>query len=270
MIVTSDTKIGVILKARPEALEAIVSLSPHFTKLRNPLLRKIMASRATIKMACQISGCRVEDFSEKLKPFGFTFEKASVSISNTTTDHKPTFMQNLNVESISELDVRPVIDAGKDPFKLIMGKINELKQGQIFKLINSFEPMPLIELLEQKGFKHHVEHMGKNYVVTYFDKGDSGEIEFETPQSDNVNWNEALRIFEGKIIETDVRQMEMPMPMHTIIQELDRLPDDHALFVFHKRVPVFLLPELKERKFNYRIREISDTEVHLLIFKKQS
>ena len=65
----------------------------------------------------------------------------------------------------------------------------------------------------------------------------------------------------------DVRNLEMPKPMLTILDALGHLPSETALFVYHKRIPVFLLPELKERKFDYRIKEISDGEVHLLIFK---
>jgi hypothetical protein len=61
--------------------------------------------------------------------------------------------------------------------------------------------------------------------------------------------------------------MEMPKPMMTILEALDVLADDQALYVYHKRIPVFLLPELQERKFDYRIKKIGDGEVYLLIFK---
>jgi hypothetical protein len=68
------------------------------------------------------------------------------------------------------------------------------------------------------------------------------------------------------LITVDVRHLEMPQPMLTILAELDQLPADKALFVYHKRIPVFLLPELSDRKLDYRIQEISEGEVHLLIF----
>ena len=60
----------------------------------------------------------------------------------------------------------------------------------------------------------------------------------------------------------------MPLPMLTIIDKLESLNVDTALFVYHKRIPVFLLPELKEKKFNFLIKEIDNSEVHLLIFKE--
>ena len=65
----------------------------------------------------------------------------------------------------------------------------------------------------------------------------------------------------------DVRQLEMPQPMMTILGAIEKLPEDKALFVYHKRIPVFLLPELRERKFDYRIKEAGANEVRLLIFK---
>jgi hypothetical protein len=65
----------------------------------------------------------------------------------------------------------------------------------------------------------------------------------------------------------DVRHLEMPQPMITILDNLDHLPNETALYVYHKRIPVFLLPELAQRGFEYRIKEIQDGEVHLLIFR---
>lgn len=65
----------------------------------------------------------------------------------------------------------------------------------------------------------------------------------------------------------DVRNLEMPKPMMTILELIEKLPQGNALFVFHKRIPVFLLPELKNRGFDFRIKEINENQVHLLIFK---
>lgn len=265
-----QTKIGAILKEKPEALEAIVSISPHFNKLRNPLLRKFIASRTTIKMASQVGGCSVEDFFDKLRPLGFVVDASDITPNASVSSASPSLTAELKNLKMVELDVRSLIESGKDPFNIIMGKIKQLTPDQMLKLINSFEPVPLIELLAKKGFEYQVEHFDENYVVTYFHKKEGNTIEVEPPlATENSDWDDLLHYFKEKTQPIDVRQMEMPLPMHTILEALDNLPDDYLLFVHHKRVPVFLLPELKERKFDYRIREISDNEVHLLIFKSQ-
>ncbi|MEO6632815.1 MAG: DUF2249 domain-containing protein, partial [Mucilaginibacter sp.] len=80
------------------------------------------------------------------------------------------------------------------------------------------------------------------------------------------DWDEVQKRYQGKFIVLDVRHLEMPLPMTTILDALDKLPVVNALYVYHKRIPVFLLPELVQRNFDYRIKEISEGEVHLIIF----
>lgn len=266
-----NTKIAAILKDKPEALEAIISISPRFNKLRNPLLRKLMASRTTIQMASRVGDCAVEDFFEKLRPLGFKVDVTSPSENRNEAEPLPLFMNNLDARQIVELDVRPVIEAGNDPLKIILAKIKNLNTGHVLKLINSFEPMPLIDLLRKQGFESYVETVDDDCVITYFNKTAESNFSDEETLSTNLpEFENAVSRFGEKIIYTDVSEMEMPQPMLTILDNLDKLPVGYALFVYHKRVPIFLIPELRERNFDYCIKEVSDTEVHLLIFGKES
>lgn len=265
--INANTKIASILKQRPEALEAIISISPKFNKLRNPLLRKIMASRTSISMASKIGGCSVNDFFSKLQPLGFLIDNRVVPEESQKPGAVPGFMKSASKAAMLELDVRSVIEAGKDPFHLILEKIGQLQTGQILKLINSFEPVPLIQLLARQGFETYTETAAANLIFTYFFRpGEVKPVNTGTKQAAG-DWDEMLQRFEGKIITVDVRSLEMPQPMFRILEELDKLPEDKALYVYHKRIPVFLLPELNEGKFDYRIKEISDAEVHMLICK---
>ena len=81
MLINEQTKIAALLKHHPDALEKIISLSSDFKKLRNPLLRKLMAGRTSIAMASKIGGCLPEDFFKILAPLGF--EKDKTEIVNT-------------------------------------------------------------------------------------------------------------------------------------------------------------------------------------------
>ena len=47
MIINAGTKIAAILKQNAAALDAIVAVNPKFEKLRNPILRKVMAGRSS-------------------------------------------------------------------------------------------------------------------------------------------------------------------------------------------------------------------------------
>lgn len=266
--IDANTKIGAIIKQHPDALEAIVSISPKFEKLRNPVLRKLIAGRASIAMASKIGGCTIKDFFTKLEPLGFEVDKTVSGEEKEETKVVPDFVKNIKPELTVELDVRPVIEGGNDPLKLILEKVKEVRVGQVLKIINSFEPTPLMLLLGKQGFESYSETINDNLVFTYFyKKSDKSFPEGEIKPEASIGWDEIMQRFEGKLQTVDVRELEMPQPMMTILEALENLPDDKALFVFHKRIPVFLLPELAEKKLDYHIREISEGEVHMLIFK---
>lgn len=265
--INANTKIAVLLKENPDALEAIISISPRFNKLRNPLLRKLMAARTSINMASKVGGCTVDDFFKKLEPLGFTIDKNNVADDNADQKQAPVFIQNIKVADIVELDVRAELESGKDPLNLILKAVKPLQPGQVLKLINSFEPVPLILLLEKQGFESYTEIVSDNLVHTFFHKNQATSIKEADTSKAGEGWDEMLQRFTGKLETVDVRQLEMPLPMLTILDALEKLPDEKALYVIHKRIPVFLLPELTDRKFDYRIKEVADGEVYLLIFK---
>lgn len=267
MTINANTKIATLLKENPDALEAIISISPRFNKLRNPLLRKLMAARTSINMASKVGGCTVNDFFKKLEPLGFTSDKNIIADDSTDQKQIPGFVQNITLADIVELDVRVEIESGKDPLNLILKAVKQLQPGQLLKLINSFEPVPLILLLEKQGFESYVETINENLVNTFFHKNQGTPMKEVDTSKASLGWDEIWQRFTDKIVTVDVRLLEMPLPMLTILDELDKLPDGKALYVIHKRIPVFLLPELTERKFDYRIKEVGDGEVYLLIFK---
>ncbi len=267
MTINADTKIATLLKQSPGALEAIVSINSKFEKLRNPLLRKLMAGRTSIRMASKISGNSLEDFYSKLKPLGFEIDKAIPGDKNEERPTLPAFFNVMKPDQIIEFDVRPMIDANEDPLSLIVKKVKNIQPGQALKIINSFEPAPLILLLKKQGFESYVDVINDQKVETYFYKTGNNGVEINVTGNVTDGWDYCIQRFSHKIQTIDVRGLEMPKPMLTILDAIENLPSETALFVYHRRIPVFLLPELKAREFDYRIKEISDKEVHLLIFK---
>lgn len=271
MVINSDTKIAAILKHHPEALEAIVSINQKFEKLRNSLLRKLMAGRTSIAMASRIAGCGVEDFFIKLKPLGFVSENNSnkkEEINNVSMEPND-FLKKIKPEAIIDLDVRPVLAGGTDPFHIIMDSVNNLKEGQVLRIINTFAPMPLVSVLGKKGFESYIDQVELQLVHAYFYKKQDLHAEIRVEAQDVASaWNDIADKYKDKMIEIDVRNLEMPLPMHKILEALEQLPEGKALFVHHKKIPVFLLPELADRKFEYRLNEKSEGDVEIIIFRQ--
>lgn len=267
MTINANTKISTLLKQHPDALEAIVSISPKFIKLRNPFLRKLMAGRTTIAMASKLGGCSVDDFFSRLQPLGFLIDTETKEVSEGKKS-SPDFLKNIEADKVIDLDVRPVIESGKDPLNIILQKVKQLQPKQVLRIINSFEPTPLMHLLGKQGFESYAETVEPELIHTYFYKKNTEPIHLKTEAvANSFDGDEILDRFKDKLVTVDVRQLEMPLPMHTILEALDNLPAGKALYVYHKRIPVFLLPELEERKLNFRIKEINAAEVHLLIYK---
>ncbi|HEU4554927.1 MAG TPA: DUF2249 domain-containing protein [Chitinophaga sp.] len=262
MTINANTKIAAILKQEPAALEAIISISSRFEQLRNPLLRKLMAGRTSIAMASKIGNCSINAFFEKLRPLGFEVNENVAAAAAAPATPPP-----VAPGAVIELDVRPAIAAGNDPLGIIMEEVKALEPGQALKIINTFEPAPLIVLLERQGFTSHVNVVADDLVATTFYKQAGAPAVEAAPPDGGKGWEELMQAFKERLQVLDVRQLKMPGPMLAILAELDKLHADRALFVYHKRIPVFLLPELVQRKFDYRIKEINEGEVHLLIFK---
>lgn len=271
MIINERTKIAQLLKHHPDALETIVSIAPDFKKLRNPILRKLMAGRTTIAMASKIGGCKPEDFFKALAPLGFEADSKK-TVSEATPENKPLpdYLKTLPSQQLVNFDVRAMLASGEDPLKSIQQKVNALKEGQALLIINNFEPVPLIKLLERQGFQAYVRFVDAETIETYFYKENAASAPLQVEEvKDSDDWDSVLKYYEGKLEEVDVRHLEMPMPMMTILGALDTLPEEKALFVNHKKIPVFLLTELKDRGFEYRIKDVQEGEVYLLIFKEK-
>lgn len=275
MVINAQTKIAALLKHHPDALETIISIAPDFKKLRNPILRKLMAGRTSIAMASKIGGCKPEDFFKALAPLGFEADSA-VTITDELPENKPVpeYLQQLDPQQLVHFDVREMLAQGTDPLKHIQQKVKALQPGEALLIVNNFEPVPLIKLLEKQGFESYVKFIDAETIETYFYKNGTPSPSAQPPEaeptvSDSADWDQTLKHFENNLQEVDVRHLEMPMPMMTILEALETLPDNKALYVHHKRIPVFLLTELKDRQFEYRIKEVQEGEVYLLIFKNE-
>ncbi|NHZ86984.1 MAG: DUF2249 domain-containing protein [Planctomycetia bacterium] len=170
------------------------------------------------------------------------------------------------------LDVRPTIQSGADPFSEIMETVQKLGDDDTLQIINIFEPIPLINKLTNEGFNSWTERPEEGVVHTFFKKqGESSETS-EIPtvvKSDTESFQQKLALFGDKKRVIDVRHLEMPEPMVNILTELENLADDHVLFVEHKKIPKFLLPELRNRNYEILSHKIDSDHIQFLIYKSQ-
>ncbi len=147
-----------------------------------------------------------------------------------------------------ELDVRPALRAGEEPFQAIMDAVGGLAPGQSLRLIAPFRPVPLFSVMANRGFAASDRAVGNgDWEVTF------------SPVAAEQNDSEGLAIgsspsaaFWGPPIEElDLRELEPPEPMVLILQALEALQPGDVLFALLAREPVFLFPELAKREHEW-------------------
>lgn len=77
-------------------------------------------------------------------------------------------------------------------------------------------------------------------------------------------FEEIVKSYTATIKEIDVRQLEMPMPMLTIINELKNLPKTNALLVTHHKIPQILLNDLASDTLKIYLTQVEENLVKLL------
>ena len=66
MKISSNTKISDVFRENKDAIDIIASINDHFKKFKNPVLRKVLASRVTIKEAANIGNISPNEILRKL------------------------------------------------------------------------------------------------------------------------------------------------------------------------------------------------------------
>lgn len=245
-----------------ENIDKILSINSNFEKLGTWTIEKYASSGVVVKDFAEIGKISANDLLKHIEKLGF-----EVKFGNDTSSKNK---EEINTENqkIVVLDVRPTIASGNDPFSEIMQAVKTLKEEEILQIINVFVPIPLINILKDQGFKSWTNTINEKEYHTFFTKVDLTKInEVENKKETLGNFDDKLKSYEKKVKEIEVRHLEMPEPMVTILEELENLPDDYILLVNHKKVPQFLLPELKARNYQWMSKEIEDGYLLFIVFK---
>ncbi len=267
MIITEKTKISEIINADKKAIEVIASVNRNFKKLENPFLRKLFAPRVSVKDAARIGGTTVNEILTQLEKTGF---KVKYTGNNEDENNILKNTIKMNKNKIVKLDVRPILETGTDPYHAIIDTLKAMEENETLLIINTFEPVPLLNKLSSQGYEYEVERPDSNTVYTYLSK--TGEAKKEPGKvkdsKQELTFEDAENKFAGKMREIDVRDLEMPMPMVSILEETEKLDKDEALYVHHKRLPQYLLPELETRGWTYVNKEVDENNMKFIIYKK--
>lgn len=141
-----------------------------------------------------------------------------------------------------DLDVRPILRDGGEPFGKIMEAIAALTPDQGLRLFATFKPTPLLQVLASKGYSHQVRQLqGGDWEVLFGPTNTEKATEaVAAAASDNSSWPNPVQ-------HMDNRDLDPPEPMVRILAALESMKRGEVLSAFLCREPTFLLPELAKR-----------------------
>jgi uncharacterized protein (DUF2249 family) len=147
-----------------------------------------------------------------------------------------------------DVDVRPILRDGGEPFEKIMEAVNALRPGQGLRLFATFQPVPLLQVLGSRGFAHEMKEIGGgDWEVLFHPQGSAAAAAPQAvpPPADDTPW-------PAPIHHMDNRDLDPPEPMVRILAAVETMAPGEVLSALLCREPVFLLPELAKRGHRWR------------------
>lgn len=268
--IQASWKISQVLDRYPALLEELISLHPAFGQLRRPLARRVQARLVTVEQAARIAGMNPEALVAALNlAIGAAAEPPAPAEAPAVAEpvEPPACMAPL--QPVIELDVRPLLRRGEEPFHAIMDAARSLPDGHALRLRTTFEPIPLYGVLGRLGFDHWARQLGPEEWEVLFCRSGEAVAEPETPSpaapsavDDGEPWPAP-----DAVVTIDVSELVPPEPMIRILQTLEELPPGARLLVRHVRRPIHLYPRLDEMGCHHRTRDLGPGRVELLIEK---
>jgi uncharacterized protein (DUF2249 family) len=164
LLITPQTKVGDLLAAYPALEEVLVAQSPHFAKLRNPILRRTVGKVATLQAAAVTGGVDVSQLVRVLREAaGQDTNDIAATSAPAAVGPRPSWVETTPIAA--ELDVDRLLNTGEHPLQRIVAALREAGAGKAVRLTSTFRPEPLIEKLTADGYRVHADAVGDGWVT---------------------------------------------------------------------------------------------------------
>lgn len=245
---TRKTRISDALAARPELRELLPAFHPAFAKLNHPVLGKVLPRLVTVEDAARIAGVDADAMLAVMHLPGAPAPHELPAAGARRSEPLPPWMSGAPTQ---ELDVRPAIAAGREPFAVIMAAFRTLETGHVLTVLAPFEPAPLLRLMGERGWRTHVGWDDDTCRASFWRAPDAGLA----PADRAELADRFTRLDVGARL--DVRGLEPPEPLRLTLAAVEE-PGALPLTVIHHREPALLYPRLQERGLVWTVTTHAD------------
>lgn len=176
--ITGETRLNIALDNIPGAVEYIVSLSPHdFARLNNPLMRKLMSPRISLRRVAAMAGMSEAELLEHLAALGGDVEvrtAAPVGLTAPLTSPQspaapPAWMAEVTDDRIPWVDLLPIDDTQGDPFAPISIAVKKMAAGTVVGVRHRWQPQPFYDVWTRMGIAWFARQVADDewYIYVY-------------------------------------------------------------------------------------------------------
>ena len=145
-----STRLSKALELHPDVLEYIVSLEPHdFTRLRNPVMRKLMPPRISLERVAAIAKIPVKTLLEHIADLsGATVaEHDSEFVMPQSPSQSPAWVSLADPKLLRTVNLLPLDEALEaDPMPPVMLEVKKLQPGDVLLVQHKWEPQPFYDV----------------------------------------------------------------------------------------------------------------------------
>jgi len=166
--ITPQTKVAELLDAYPELEDVLVEMAPPFRKLRNPVLRRTIARVTSLEKAASVANLPLRELITGLR------KAAGQPADDERTDFgedRPAGSRDGPADWVDAsrvvwtIDADELLNAGEQPITEAQNKARGLGNGELGLIRSSFRPAPLIDLLENLGYRTAVVRSGESFAT---------------------------------------------------------------------------------------------------------
>ena len=163
--VTPETKVGELLDAHPDLIDALVAIAPAFGKLRNPVLRRTVARFATLADAAKIGGIPVPRMVALVREhLGLPALPESEAIGDATDGAVQDDGGEYPAPRVT-IDADAELAQDRHPLGRVLAEFSRLAPGEALALESGFRPEPLIAELRRRGARVACRTEGERFVT---------------------------------------------------------------------------------------------------------
>lgn len=140
-----------------------------------------------------------------------------------------------------DLDVRPILRAGGEPFGAIMAAVRDLAPGQSLRLMAPFRPDPLFQVLARQGLANDARQLETgDWEVLFSPVRQAEDAAMPVDPAAPVTWPQPAR-------HIDCTASEESEGTARVLAALDTLDHGQVLFALFAGEPLSLFAELRNR-----------------------